>query len=71
MNNYSMYGIDWNGPLSDEDDFEQVGVVNTCNPLGPIDFAQLQGTIDPLGTSETMGIDIYIRTLQFVYSKLT
>ncbi len=42
MNNYLMYGMDWNGPLSDEDDFEQVGVVNTCNPLEPIDFAQLQ-----------------------------
>jgi hypothetical protein len=66
----SLYGIDWNGPLPDAEELEQVEVTNTVNPLQERDFVQLQGVISPIGPSDCQGVDLYIRTLEFVFQKL-
>ena len=57
--------------LSDADDLEQVEVISTENPLQELDFIQLQRTISLLSTSDSMGVDLYIRTLEFVHQKLS
>ena len=67
----ALYGIDWNGPLPDAEELEQVEVTNTINPLQERDFEQLQRTISPIGLSDCQGVDLYIRTLEFVFQKLT
>ena len=66
----SLYGIDWNGPLSDAEDLEQVEVTQTANPLRELDFRHLQTTISPISASDCQGVDFYIRTLEFVFQKL-
>lgn len=66
----SLYGIDWNGPLPDAEELEQVEVINTVNPLQERDFLQLQSVISPIGPSDCQGVDLYIRTLEFVFQKL-
>lgn len=65
-----LYGIDWSGPLPDAEELEQVEVTNTINPLEEQDFMQLQRIISPTGLSDCHGIDLYIRTLEFVLQKL-
>ena len=65
-----LYGIDWNGPLPDAEELEQVVVTNTLNPLQEHDFEQLQRVISPIGPSDCQGVDLYIRTLEFVFQKL-
>ena len=61
----SIFGIDWNGPLSDEDD-SQVSVPHTHCPLSQDQFVSLQSRVSPLGDSENHGIDLYLQTLTFV-----
>ena len=46
----TLYGIDWNGPLSDAEDLEQVEVTQTANPLRELDFRHLQMTISPISS---------------------
>ena len=65
-----LYGIDWNGPLPDAEELEQVQVTNTINPLQERDLVQLQSVISPIGPSDCQGVDLYIRTLEFVFQKL-
>lgn len=65
-----LYGIDWNGPLPDAEELEQVEVTNTVNPLQEHDFLQLQRTISPISWSDYQGVDLYIQTLEFVHQKL-
>ena len=65
-----LYGIDWNGPLPDAEELELVEVTNTINPLQERDFVQLQRVISPIGPSDCQGVDLYIRTLEFVFQKL-
>lgn len=69
--NSILYGIDWNGPLPDDDDVEVVEVTSTANPLSERDFIQLQSTVSPIDNSDCQGVDLYIRTLEFVRQKLT
>ena len=62
------YGIDWDGPLPDEndDDFAQVEVPETRNPLSEDNFRELVQSIDPLSPSESYGADIYLSVVSFI-----
>ena len=65
----ALYGIDWNGPISDSED-EEVQVPQTTVPLQEQDFRQLQETVLPTSNSDYQGVDLFIQTLEFVYHKL-
>ena len=45
-------------------------MTNTWNPLQEQDFIQLQQIICPISPSDCHGIDLYIRTLEFVLQKI-
>lgn len=69
--NLFHYGIDWEGPMTDIDqDYTNVDVEETLNPLSPADYSELQSTISPYSESNCHGIDLYVRTLAFVRRKL-
>ena len=63
-----LYGIDWDGPLSTEEDMtqEQVNVPLVESPLTDDDFLELSQTISPLAPSVNYGIDLYLTTLHFI-----
>lgn len=61
----SLYGIDWNGPLPDAEELEQVEVINTVNPLQERDFLQLQSVISPIRPSDCQGVVIFFSTYNF------
>ncbi|XP_019853028.1 PREDICTED: uncharacterized protein LOC109582628 [Amphimedon queenslandica] len=63
------FGIDWDGPLSDEDT-NYVNVPDVDNPLTDEDYLELQETISPLDNSNSFGVDIFLKVLQFVCHKL-
>ena len=65
--NLFQYGIDWDGPLTDIDEAE---VEETLNPLRYIDYSELQATISPYTDSDCHGVDLYVKTLEFVHCKL-
>jgi hypothetical protein len=64
------HGIDWNAPMSTDNDVEAVEIPATQNPLSLSDFAQLQETIDPFLPSDDHGICQYLMTVHFVESKV-
>ena len=66
-----FYGIDWSGPIPSTGDVDSVEVTDTRNPLEEQDFLHLQATISPLSHSECHGVDLFIRTLEFVHQKLS
>ena len=59
------YGVDWNGPLG-ENEVDHVLVQDVINPLTANDYLQLKATMEE---SNCNGIDLYIKTLQFIYQK--
>ena len=65
-----MYGIDWNGPLPDEEEVEIVDVPGIWKPLLEHDNNELSRTIPPLQDSESFGTDVYINVVSFVCQKL-
>lgn len=62
--------MDWDGPLCDEDEVDQVQVEPTNNPLKDSDYLQLISTILPMSDSNCYGVDLYIRVLEYVHDKL-
>lgn len=68
--NAIWYGVDWDGPLCDEDEADQVQVEQINNPLQDNDYSQLTSTILPMSDSNSHGVDLYIRVLEYVHSKL-
>ena len=58
----------WNGPLPDEndDDYAQVEVPETRNPLSEDNFHELVLSIAPLSVSESYGADIYLSVVSFI-----
>ena len=62
-----MYGIDWNGPLPDEEEVEIVDVPGICKPLSE---HKLSRTIRSLQDSESFGTGVYINVVSFVCQKL-
>ena len=51
-------------PDSDSDSVIEEATIS--NPLQDNDFDELQLSVYPLSTSENYGVDLYVRTLQFV-----
>ena len=67
-----LFGIDWNGPIPLlDDDTNVIEVVQTTNPLPQTDFQELQATVSPLTESDCQGVDLFIKTLEFIYHKLS
>ena len=64
-----LYGIDWDAPLSTDNDADMVEVPEVHNPLSETDYTELCETIDPLSATDNHGIDHYINAVQFVISK--
>ena len=61
-----LYGVDWTGPISDDEDFSCVEVPHTRCLLQNAEYMQLQAVVSPTDFSENYGIDLYIRCLSFV-----
>ena len=66
----TLYGVDWNGPLPDAEEIDQVDVTETMNPLQEYDYLQLQDTVSPISESDCFGVDLFLRVLEFVCQKL-
>ena len=64
------HGIDWDGPLPDEDELEAVEVPAIPVPLEDEDLEELFHAVCPTAPSDTYGLDIYNQTFQFVQNKL-
>ena len=68
--NIPFFGIDWNGPLVDMEDEDQIHVPAITNPLTEEAYRELCQTVSPLGHSNSMGVDIYINVSDFICQKL-
>lgn len=64
-----FYGIDWNGPVSYDDD-EDVNVSQTFCPLQDIQMEELKQVVVPLAHSANYGLDLYLATLSFIQNIL-
>ena len=63
------FGIDYGGPLPEEEDREDAIVVPRVNHgISSSDYYDLCLAIDPLEHSSNYGIDIYLRVLDYVLS---
>ena len=60
------YGIDRDGPISFDDDADQVNVPNHPCPITEEQYRHLQSTISPLDTSEDYGIELYNAAVELV-----
>ncbi len=63
MQDMTLYGIDWNGPISTDEEEDRIEVSTTENPLEERDYIQLQSTLSSLSASDNVGVDLYIKTL--------
>lgn len=61
-----LLGIDWDGPIADADDEEEVSVPITLCPISEEDFEDLQSAIPSNASSDMHGIDHYISILSYV-----
>ena len=64
------YGIDWDAPLSTEDDLQAVHMNRINNPLTEDDFIQLCELVNPCTDDGNHGIFHYLTTLSFTENKL-
>lgn len=64
------FGVDWDGPLSDEDELQRVEVPSIPVPLEDGDLEELKQTVCPTLPSDDHGLGLYHQALQFVQSKL-
>ena len=53
-------------PDENDDDYAQVEVPETRNPLSEDNFHELVRSIDPLSVSESYGADIYLFVVSFI-----
>ena len=68
--NWSQYGIDWEGPLPQGDSNEELAVPDIANPLSNRDFDDLLEYVNPLAHDEGYGIDLYICAWTFVSERV-
>ena len=61
-----MYGVDWEGPLSLDDDEDAVVIPECVCPLTDVQFDELCTVVSPLSSSTNYGIDLYQSVLEFV-----
>lgn len=66
---WSQYGIDWEGPLQQGDSNEEL-VPDIANPLSNRDFDDLLEHVNPLAHDEGYGIDLYICACTFVSERV-
>lgn len=65
--NAQGHGIDWEGPLpQEENEADQVEVPPCECPLTEEQYRQLQDNIPPLAESPNYGIDLYLDCLSFI-----
>ena len=70
--NYSMYGADFEGPLPsqmyDGETFDEIAieVPPVASPLNDNQLNLLSSTVNPLASSSSYGLDIYLNTVQMV-----
>ncbi|XP_066935261.1 uncharacterized protein [Clytia hemisphaerica] len=63
------YGIDWEGPATSKR--SEINLMAPECPLPEHLITELESLVDPLSKSDDYGVDLYIRTLQFVYANST
>lgn len=61
-----MYGIDWDGPIAENTNENNLEVPNIPCPLLDTDLDDLKENINPLRESSFQGVDIYLETVEFV-----
>ena len=61
-------GIDWTGPMPDNDDDSEIHVPDTCCPLSAWSFDMLCQQIDPLASCNDYAIEFYLSCCRFVQS---
>ena len=67
LNNYSLYGIDEDGPIPSSDLQHNIIIVpRNSISLNEDEFASLRDTVDPLTHSNNYGIELYEQTKSFV-----
>lgn len=66
---WSQYGIDWEGPLAQGDSNKEL-VPDIPNPLSNRDFDDLLEHVNPLADDEGYGIDLYICACTFVSERV-
>ena len=72
------YGIDWDGPIPQEEDDDNLNcdgngmivVPQIESPLDELCLDELNDEVPPLADTTNYGIDLYEKTLDFVSSKL-
>ena len=68
--NPENFGINWEGPVTTEEESNHVEVPETMVPLGENAWLELQQNIDPKRPSAYHGVDIYMEVLQFITERL-
>lgn len=62
-----LYGIDWDGPLSVEDDEGSVTVPVVPCPIDEQFLENMYGRINPLAHSLNYGVDLFLATVDYVH----
>ena len=70
LQDFSQFGIDWNGPMPEDATCTTVEIPPSPCPLTDSDYAEMCTTINPLATSSDYGADLYLECLEFVNSKV-
>ena len=55
-----LYGIDWDGPITDSDEADQVSVPEIRNPLTHSDYEEVCAAVSANWESDCYEVDIYI-----------
>ncbi|XP_066921422.1 uncharacterized protein [Clytia hemisphaerica] len=63
------YGVDWEGPINTQPRSE-VNLMEPACPLQERDFMELQRLVDPTSESADYGVDLYKKTLEYIYRKI-
>ena len=61
--------MDWDGPLPGDDE-SAVVVPSMSTQLSSETMEELVSLINPLAFSDDLGIDLYVRTVHFVFSRI-
>ena len=71
QDNALAHGIDWDGPLpQEENDADQVDVPPCDSPLTEEQYRQLQANISPLAESSNYGINLVLDSLTFIENNI-
>ena len=62
----NLYGVDWQGPVSQYEDVEHVEVPSIAVNLTSQQLMELQQSVHPLEECDDLGVSLYIATRTFV-----